>query len=303
MYRLLFENRTLSREPFVTREPLIFIGRDAACSLRLSENGVSDRHAAIERREDGYYVRDLGSANSVRVNGQLVGKQRLTSGDELEVGSVRLRFEIVHEPPSHRRPLDLLQVAAAAIVVIIILGQLALFRWIFSESRPRHLRTDRELGPSKPPVSATPSANSAVPLASSGALSPLAGGTAVPATPVTTIPPVLNRMIKILHVERREGSDGVTLQIQVRAQVGERELDAAAVAVGVQFIASPEMKSVWLNIPGKWENFTTRTFAVRYGNSPHQLQGYVVRTYYRKQLQDAVAAPPNLLVTTPTPTP
>jgi hypothetical protein len=303
MYRLLFEDRTYSREPFVTREPLAFIGRDAACSLRLAENGVSDRHAAIERREDGYYVRDLCSANGVRVNGQLVGSQRLTSGDELEVGSVRLRFEIVHEPPSHRRPLDLLQVAAVAIVVFVIFGQLGLFGWIFSESRPRHLRTDMGRAPSQPQASSSTSpANPTGPLASSEGLPRLEGGTVIPTAPATT-PPVLNRMIKIQRVNPRDDTEGVTLQIQVKAQVGERELDTTALAIGVQFVASREVQTVWVNIPVNWENFTARTFTARYAGAPRQLQGYVVRTYYRKQLQDALAMPPSLLTTTPMPIP
>ena len=268
----------------------------------LAENGVSDRHAAIERREDGYYVRDLGSANGVRVNGQLVASQRLTSGDELEVGSVRLRFEIVHEPPSHRRPLDLLQVAAVSIVVFIILGQLGLFGWIFSESRPRRLRTDMGRMPAQPQAPSISPANPGVPLALGESLTPQERGTVIPTTPATT-PPVLNRMIKIQRVDRRDDTDGVTLQIQVKAQVGERELDTTALAIGVQFIASPEVKTVWVNIPVKWENFTARTFTARYPGSPRQLQGYVVRTYYRKQLQDAFAVPPSLLTTASTPTP
>jgi hypothetical protein len=302
MYRLLFEDRTLSHEPFVTREPLVFIGRDVACSLRLAENGVSDRHAAIERGEDGYYVRDLGSANGVRVNGQLVASQRLTSGDELEVGSVRLRFEIVHEPPSHRRPPDLLQVAAVSIVVFIIFGQLGLFGWIFSESRPRRLRTDTGRMPAQPQATSISPANPTGPLASSEGLPRLEGGAVIPTAPATT-PPVLNRMIKIQRVDRRDDTDGVTLQIQVKAQVGERELDTTALAIGVQFVASRDVQTVWVNIPVNWENFTARTLMARYAGSSRQLQGYVVRTYYRKQLQDAVAMPPSLLTTASTPTP
>jgi hypothetical protein len=301
MYRLLFEDRTFLREPFVTREPLVFIGRAAACSLCLAENGVGERHAAIERREDGYYVRDLGSANGVRVNGQLVASQRLTSGDELEVASVRLRFEVVHEPPSHRRPLDLLQVAAALVIIFIVLGQLMLFRWIFSESRPRHMRLDMGYVLPQPQASSTSSANPSAPLTLSEALSS-PNGNMVPSAPPTT-PLVLNRMIRIVRVDRQEDPDGVTLQIQFKAQTGERELDATAVAIGIQFVTSQEVKTVWLSILGKWDNFAAKTFAARYGGSPQQLRGYVVRTYYRKQLQDAIAVPPSLLATTPPPTP
>ena len=48
---------------------------------------------------------------------------------------------------------------------------------------------------------------------------------------------------------------------------------------------------------------TARTFTARYAGSPRQLQGYVVRTYYRKQLQDAFTVPSSLLTTASMPTP
>jgi hypothetical protein len=75
--------------------------------------------------------------------------------------------------------------------------------------------------------------------------------------------------------------------------------------VCVQFFAGADAvpgKPVWLNAPLDWENFTTRVFTARFFSPPQQCAGYVVRTYYRKQLQDAVAAPPALLNAAPAPT-
>jgi hypothetical protein len=300
MYRLLFEDRFLSREPFVTREPLVFIGREAACTLRLVENGVSDRHAVIERREDGYYARDLGSANGVRVNGQKVDNQRLVSGDELEVGSVRLRFEIVHEPPSRRRSFDWLQALAAAVVACTILGQVVLLGRMFSESRPRYVRTDAGRMPSQPQGLPTISSNAAAPLAGSPSVAPLEPVTPVPSSRPMA-PTVLNRRIRIQRVDRKDDSDGVTLQLRVVAQVGERKLDAAVVAIGIQFVAAGEGKMVWVTVPADWENFAPKTFAARCSGPPGQLRGYIVRTYYRKELQDVLSVPADLATTVPSP--
>ncbi len=77
-------------------------------TYRLAEPGVRAHHATIERRLDGYYLRGLDSPNGVYVNGQAITEQRLSSGDELEIGPVHLRFEFMHDgggqaaTPSHR---------------------------------------------------------------------------------------------------------------------------------------------------------------------------------------------------------
>jgi hypothetical protein len=100
-------------------------------------------------------------------------------------------------------------------------------------------------------------------------------------------------MLKIVRVDRIDAADSVTLKISVKAQVGERQLDAAAAAVGVQFFG-PTAKArevVWLPVPRNWGNFSTKVFPARLAGRPAECAGYVVRTYYRKQLQDVAAAP------------
>ncbi len=304
MYRVLLQDRIQPREPFVSREPLVFIGRDASCQLRSVEAGVSDRHAAIERREDGYYIRDLDSANGVRVNGQPVKQQRLASGDELELGSLRLKFEIIHEPRQQRPPIDPLQWVAGAVVAAIVVGQLWLFGWIFSQPRPERARTETGLTPRSMlnSVSPTEKPDVSVPL---GVTPPAS----VAPNTVATGPVVLDRMIRITRIDRSDGADGVTLTIHARAQVGERELDSSAAVIGVQFFtldgagrAQPPREPLWLSLP-RWENFSTRSFVAKFSGAPQRLAGFVVRTYYRGKLQDVVAAPPTLLAQAPEPMP
>ncbi len=96
MYRLVFQNPAAPREPVVVELPSLVIGRDAGCNIQLAELGVGARHAAIERQTGGYYLHDLDSVGGVCVNGKPVRESRLASGDELEIGGARLRFEIVH---------------------------------------------------------------------------------------------------------------------------------------------------------------------------------------------------------------
>jgi len=79
---LLFPGRTL-------------VGRGADCDIRLRDSLVSRHHAAIEPREDGWWLVDLDSTNGSRVNGERVQEVALTDGDTLQFGesSFRVRFQ------------------------------------------------------------------------------------------------------------------------------------------------------------------------------------------------------------------
>lgn len=71
----------------------ILLGRSPECDLVLSSNSVSRRHAEIVRDPDGFLIRDLGSANGLRVQGQRVDEIRLRPGVEFAVGDVLIRVE------------------------------------------------------------------------------------------------------------------------------------------------------------------------------------------------------------------
>jgi hypothetical protein len=123
----------------------------------------------------------------------------------------------------------------------------------------------------------------------------------------TVVPSVLNRMIRIVRVDRSESGGVAVLTIQAKAQVGERELDTRAVAICVQFAANGATQNViwrdpiWLGIPA-WENFKNKLFTVRFPGASGEMAGFVVRTYYRNQLQDIAVSPPALQAP-PTPAP
>ena len=73
----------------------IGIGRDAGQAIVLNESSVSANHALIEVLGSDFLLRDLGSSNGTRVNGQplKVIDHILQNNDEIEIGRVRLRFE------------------------------------------------------------------------------------------------------------------------------------------------------------------------------------------------------------------
>jgi pSer/pThr/pTyr-binding forkhead associated (FHA) protein len=305
MYRLSFQNGAGPKEPLVVRAPLLTFGRDPACQVQLHDAGVAGHHARIERRADGYYLRDLNSPTGVSVNGRLVRERRLASGDEIEIGSVQVRFEVVHDRTGgrRRRPLDLLQIAAAVVVAVVIGGEIVLLSRVFSETRPRKMNVEVKHGwrGQQAVIGAEPTPPA--PTATSEPRLPIPPAAAASAPQ----PAVLHRMIRIVRVDRSDGAGAVTLTIQAKAQVGERELNVSAVGICVQFAtfetgttAVVWRDPVWLPIPA-WENFASKAFTVRFSGAPRELAGFVVSSYYRNELQDVAAAPPSLRALAPSP--
>jgi ABC transport system ATP-binding/permease protein len=75
----------------------ITIGRRADNHLVLEADNISRRHIAIERRDGGYFVSDLGSANGTYLNDQRVDCVRLNSGDRLRIGNVVLLVNLFEQ--------------------------------------------------------------------------------------------------------------------------------------------------------------------------------------------------------------
>jgi hypothetical protein len=68
------------------------IGRGTGNTLVLDGDGVSRRHALIERRADGWWVTDQASTNGIRVNDEKIEAVRLRHGDRVHIGATILTF-------------------------------------------------------------------------------------------------------------------------------------------------------------------------------------------------------------------
>ena len=68
-------------ETFVIARPRVTIGRDPTNDLVLDSPIVSRRHAELEVRADGVWLRDIQSANGTAVNGRPSTEQALRDGD------------------------------------------------------------------------------------------------------------------------------------------------------------------------------------------------------------------------------
>ncbi|HEY2029967.1 MAG TPA: adenylate/guanylate cyclase domain-containing protein [Myxococcales bacterium] len=92
--RLVLEAEGSERVEYPLGE-LTVIGRGPAATLRLSDREVSRKHSQIEKDGESYLLRDLGSSNGTYLNGfRLLAQAKLKDGDEVMVGSARLRFRL-----------------------------------------------------------------------------------------------------------------------------------------------------------------------------------------------------------------
>lgn len=81
------------------------IGRHPGSGIRLDEEGVSRRHAAMNRAGSHVVLSDLGSTNGTYLNGALLDAPRpLHDGDLLRIGHVELRLSVESARPARPGP-------------------------------------------------------------------------------------------------------------------------------------------------------------------------------------------------------
>jgi hypothetical protein len=79
---------------------MIVVGRHPQCDARLDSLRVSRHHCCMTQDHGEVVIRDLGSTNGIRINGQRVEFGRLRPGDELSIAHIRYRLDNgqAHEP-------------------------------------------------------------------------------------------------------------------------------------------------------------------------------------------------------------
>jgi predicted component of type VI protein secretion system len=98
---------------------MVVVGRHPQCDARLDSLRVSRHHCCMTQDNGEVLVRDLGSTNGIRINGQRVEIGRLRPGDELSIAHIRYRLDTgmahemtlldahPHAPPASPDPLEI----------------------------------------------------------------------------------------------------------------------------------------------------------------------------------------------------
>lgn len=78
---------------FLLDQPFLSIGRGADNTLVLDADSVSRRHARVEKRDQSFFLLDLGSMNGIYRNDEPIsGEVVLQDGDRFKVGPTLFRF-------------------------------------------------------------------------------------------------------------------------------------------------------------------------------------------------------------------
>lgn len=81
----------------VTRD-LTLVGRNEDCDLRLDHKSISKLHCVLVKTDGLILLRDLGSTNGTRVNGQRVRRAALMPNDQLAVAGFKFRVHFGPDP-------------------------------------------------------------------------------------------------------------------------------------------------------------------------------------------------------------
>lgn len=109
------------------------IGRGEDADVALTDRTVSSRHAVIRKTGNRWEIENQNATNGVFVNGKLISRRIITSGDKVRLGRTEMQFRTDNEPGTHVNnpvaptpnsaltPTVLLALAGAVFVALFVL--------------------------------------------------------------------------------------------------------------------------------------------------------------------------------------
>jgi hypothetical protein len=90
--RVIIATNTNGNLKFPLNQNIITIGREALNDIHVRSRFISRFHARIVSDDDGAIIEDLDSRNGLTVNSKKVQRQKLRSGDLIDLGKTQLRY-------------------------------------------------------------------------------------------------------------------------------------------------------------------------------------------------------------------
>jgi hypothetical protein len=91
---LVVERGPNAGSKFLIDKDVTTAGRHPESDIFLDDVTVSRRHAEFRRKDDAFFIHDVGSLNGTYVNRQRVEDTELADGDELQIGKFKLTFYV-----------------------------------------------------------------------------------------------------------------------------------------------------------------------------------------------------------------
>lgn len=90
--------------PITLTRAITVVGRSSKlCDLVIDHTNVSKQHCILVKTDGLLYLRDLGSTNGTRVNGQRVVRGALLPGDQLSLSGISYRVHLGPDSPIHSK--------------------------------------------------------------------------------------------------------------------------------------------------------------------------------------------------------
>jgi pSer/pThr/pTyr-binding forkhead associated (FHA) protein len=86
--------------PISISKDLTLVGRRDQCDVRLVHQTISKMHCMIVKTDGLLFLRDLGSTNGTRVNGQRVRRAALLPNDQLAIAGHKFRVALGPDEPA-----------------------------------------------------------------------------------------------------------------------------------------------------------------------------------------------------------
>ncbi len=115
MPRLVVTLPDASEQTFELNENQITIGRSEDNAIQIDHASVSGHHAQLTLEAGGYDLRDLGSTNGTRVDGEQIMHQRLEGGEQLRFGRVDAIYFSGKEGEGGSKPMPKAKTTSATI--------------------------------------------------------------------------------------------------------------------------------------------------------------------------------------------
>jgi len=92
--------------PVDLEKDLSLVGRDEDCDVQLDHKSVSKQHCVLVKTDGLILVRDLGSTNGTRVNGQRIRRAALLPNDTLSVANLKFTVKFGAELDKEKEPVS-----------------------------------------------------------------------------------------------------------------------------------------------------------------------------------------------------